>query len=49
MKGFQDEVEFLVESQHALSDNATLKLNLGVGLTEKAVDLAPEEGVIWKL
>jgi len=49
VEGEEDEVQFIGESQHALSQNATLKLNVGLGLTKKAGDFAPEIGIMWKL
>ena len=48
IEGEDDEVTFIGETQHALSDSATLKLNLGVGITSKATDIAPEVGVLFR-
>ncbi|UCF88829.1 MAG: hypothetical protein JSV70_00825 [bacterium] len=48
VEGEDDEVSFIGETQHALSENATLKLNLGVGVTDKATDIAPEVGVLFR-
>jgi len=48
VEGEDDEVSFIWETQHALSDSATLKLNLGVGVTDKATDIAPEVGVLFR-
>ena len=48
VEGEDDEVSFIGETQHALSDSATLKLNLGVGVTDKATDIAPEVGVLFR-
>ena len=48
IEGEDDEVTFIGETQHALSDSATLKLNLGVGVTSKATDIAPEVGVLFR-
>jgi len=43
-----DEVSLIGELQYAISRNAVLKLNLGVGLTEKAPSIAPEIGVLLR-
>jgi len=48
VEGTEDEVELIGESQHALTESATLKLNAAFGLTKKAGDFAPEIGVMWK-
>ena len=48
LEGEDDEVSFVGETQHALSENATLKLNLGLGVTDKATDFAPEVGVLFR-
>ena len=48
IEGEDDEVSLIGETQHALSDNATLKVNLGVGVTDKATDFAPEVGVLFR-
>ena len=48
VEGEDDEVSFIGETQHAIADNATLKLNLGVGITDKATDIAPEVGVLLR-
>jgi hypothetical protein len=42
-----DEVSIIGEVQYALSKNATLKMNCGFGLAEKAPTFAPEVGVIF--
>jgi hypothetical protein len=43
-----DEVSLIGELQYALARNAVLKLNLGVGITEKAPRVAPEIGVLFR-
>ena len=48
VEGTEDEVELIGESQHALSESATLKLNTAFGLTKKAGDFAPEIGIMWR-
>lgn len=48
VEGEDDEVAFIAETQHALSQSATLKLNVGLGVTKKAVDFAPEVGVLFR-
>jgi hypothetical protein len=48
IEGTEDEVELIGETQHALTSNATMKLNVAAGLTKKASDFAPEIGVIWR-
>ena len=48
IEGEDDEISFIGETQHALSESATLKLNLGLGITEKATDIAPEVGVLFR-
>jgi hypothetical protein len=42
-----DEVSIIGEVQYALSKNATLKINCGFGLAEKAPTFAPEVGVMF--
>lgn len=42
-----DEASLITEAQRKLTRNATLKMNLGVGLTSNATDLAPEVGVMF--
>jgi len=44
-----DEVSLITEAQRKLTRYATLKLNLGVGLTSNTTDLAPEVGVMFGL
>ena len=48
IEGEDDEVSLIGETQNALSESATLKLNLGVGITAKATDFAPEVGVLFR-
>jgi len=48
IEGEDDEISLIGETQHALSDSVTLKLNLGVGITSKATDIAPEVGVLFR-
>jgi len=48
IEGEDDEVSFIGETQNALSESATLKLNLGIGITAKATDFAPEVGVLFR-
>ncbi|HJX15632.1 MAG TPA: transporter [Candidatus Deferrimicrobiaceae bacterium] len=43
-----DEVSIIGEVQYTLSENAVLKINSGFGLTEKAPDVAPEIGVLFR-
>jgi hypothetical protein len=45
VEGEQDEVALIAELQWRLSPRATLKLNNGFGLTNKAPDQAPEIGI----
>jgi hypothetical protein len=45
VEGEQDEVALIAEVQWRLSPRATLKLNNGFGLTNKAPDQAPEIGI----
>lgn len=42
-----DEASLITEAQRRLSRVATLKLNLGVGLTSNSTDLAPEVGIMF--
>lgn len=46
-EGQQDEQQIVGEAQYHFAKNATLKLNLGLGVTEKAPDYAPEIGVLF--
>ncbi len=46
IEGESDEYQLIGELQLWLTPNAFLKLNSGVGLTEKAPDVAPELGVM---
>ena len=43
-----DEVSAIGELQYALRKNMILKMNLGVGLTDKAPTIAPEIGVLFR-
>jgi len=43
-----DEVSLIGELQYTLGKNAILKMNLGVGVTTKAADIAPEIGVLFR-
>jgi len=44
-----DEVSLITEAQRRLSSVATLKMNLGLGLTSNTTDFAPEVGVMFTL
>jgi hypothetical protein len=48
LEGETDEVSLIGEAQWSFSRAATLKLNCGVGLTQKAPDVAPEVGVLFR-
>jgi hypothetical protein len=43
-----DEVSLIGELQYTLGKNAVLKLNTGIGVTEKAPTFAPEIGVMFR-
>ncbi len=47
LEGAQDEWELITEAQWKLHPRATLKLNNAFGVTSKAVDWAPEVGVMF--
>jgi hypothetical protein len=47
LEGEDDEIALIGEGQLTLRSGVTLKLNSGFGLTEKAVDIAPEIGVLF--
>ena len=47
IEGDGDEIAGIGELQYRLAKNAVLKLNLGLGLTKKAPDYAPEIGVMF--
>jgi hypothetical protein len=47
LEGEDDEVALIGEAQLTLRPGAILKVNSGFGLTEKAVDFAPEIGVLF--
>jgi hypothetical protein len=46
IEGSQDEVAWISELQYRMTDWATLKLNNALGVTSKAVDWAPEVGIV---
>jgi len=48
LEGEESELSVIGEAQYALSRNATLKLNLGQGLTKKDRQFAPEIGVLFR-
>lgn len=48
LEGEESELSIIGEAQYALSKNATLKLNLGQGLTKKDRQFAPEIGVLFR-
>jgi hypothetical protein len=48
LEGEESELSIIGEAQYALSRNATLKLNLGQGLTKKDRQFAPEIGVLFR-
>jgi hypothetical protein len=43
-----DEISVIGELQYAIARNAVLKLNAGIGLTEKAANIAPEIGILLR-
>lgn len=47
IEGEDDEISWIGEIQLSIGKNAILKLNTGIGLTEKAADFAPELGLLW--
>lgn len=47
VEGEDDEVSLIPEMQYFFRENIYLKFNVGVGLTPKAVDVAPEIGVMF--
>jgi hypothetical protein len=47
IEGEDDEVSFIPEIQYRLRENALVKLGVGVGLTSKAADVAPEVGLLF--
>lgn len=49
LEGESDEISLIGEAQLFFNPNVFLKLNCGFGLTEKAPDLAPEVGVMFRL
>lgn len=48
LEGEESEVSIIGELQYALSRNATLKLNLGQGISKKDRQFAPEVGVLFR-
>ena len=49
VEGEQDEIELIGEAQWHFSPRAYLRLNLARGLSDKAVDWAPDVGVVFSL
>lgn len=47
LEGESDELSAIGEAQYTLTRHAVLKLNTGIGLTQKAPDLAPEVGLMF--
>jgi hypothetical protein len=47
VEGTQDEVELIGEAQWHMTPTVYVRLNLGVGVTSKATDLAPDIGVVF--
>lgn len=47
LEGEDDELSLIGEAQLTIARRAFLKLNLGLGLTKKAPDFAPEVGVLF--
>ena len=47
IEGTDDEVSLIPEVQYFIRENIYLKFNVGVGLTPKATDVAPEIGVMF--
>jgi len=48
LEGESDEVSLIGEAQWFFSDRAFLKLNCGFGITQKAPDIAPEVGLLFR-
>jgi hypothetical protein len=48
LEGESDEISLIGEAQWFFSRRGFLKLNCGFGLTEKAPDIAPEVGVVFR-
>jgi hypothetical protein len=48
VEGEQDEIELIGETQWHFSPNATLRLNLAYGLSDKATDWGPDVGVVFR-
>ncbi len=49
VEGFQDEVELIGEAQWHPSHIVFLRFNVGLGLTSKATDVAPDVGVMFSI
>lgn len=49
LEGSQDEGSLIAEAQYHFTDSIFLKLNSGFGITSKAIDWAPEVGVMFSL
>lgn len=47
IEGVDDEVSFVPELQYFFRDDIYLKAGIGVGLTSKAADVAPEIGILF--
>jgi hypothetical protein len=48
IEGTQDEVEFIADTQWHVNDAMFIRVNSSFGLTSKAVDFAPELGLVMK-
>ena len=48
VEGETEDVSLIGEAQWSFSERGFLKLNCGFGLTEKAEDIAPEVGVLFR-
>lgn len=48
IEGESDEISLIGEAQWHVSDRFFFKFNTGIGLTEKAPDIAPEVGVMFR-
>jgi hypothetical protein len=49
LEGADDEVALIPEIQWFFNPHAILKANVGFGLTSKAVDVAPEVGIMFSM
>ncbi|WP_423908994.1 hypothetical protein [Candidatus Spongiihabitans sp.] len=47
IEGEDDEIGLIGELQWLVGGNAVVKINTGVGLTNKAADFSPEIGIMW--